>query len=151
MLSQVKKIQQHWMNQRCNKERRCIHLVFAQRACQATRAKSSTLVKPMGHLEASVYLSDHCLESMQGCREEVIQDRLNLRLSKQVSIRKLNGYFRAINDRLNRQSTTGRTDAHAEMCPTATATSSWWAIYMASHTQEHLQAIQELSDHIFNL
>ena len=81
------------------------------------------------------------------------------------SSRHLYGYLRAQRDRLNRQLSTRRTEAYAEKCPTVTNGNFKFVGYIYgipghlklagvarshTHTQEHLQAIKELSNQIFS-
>jgi len=100
--------------------------------------------------------------------QQFLQDRLHrcygtgLTGTTTSAVRKANGYLRAVSDRLHRCPLTGLTGALRRKAPTALWT--WWAIYMPSlghfkvagvatslkHTQEHLQAIQVLIDHIFS-
>ena len=61
----------------------------------------SPLKKPTVQDEGVGALVGSLSRELARAHEKVVQDRLNRRLSKQVSIRKLNGYFRAISDRLN--------------------------------------------------
>jgi len=140
---------------------RWIHHTILQRRCQVVEKKffSTGYTSDPPEQHTGVFSSQ---------LQQFLQDRLHrcygtgLTGTTTSAVRKANGYLRAVSYWLHQGPLTGLTGALRRKAPTALST--WWVIYMPSpghlkfagvqeqhtHTQERLQAIQELSDHIFS-